>query len=54
MIKSKRLLAAGLAASLVLAPTEAWSIYAGTPARKLKDRKRDLLALVEEYLQTET
>ena len=42
------------AASLVLAPTEAWSIYVGSPARKLKDRKRDLLALAEDYIRSET
>ncbi|MCP4073807.1 MAG: acyltransferase [Hyphomicrobiales bacterium] len=41
------------AASLVLSTTEAWSIYIGSPARKLKDRKRDLLTLAENYLGSE-
>jgi acetyltransferase-like isoleucine patch superfamily enzyme len=38
------------ALSLVLRSTEAWSIYIGNPARKLRDRKRDLLELEREYL----
>jgi len=38
------------AMSLVLKPTEDWSIYVGSPARKLKDRKKDLLAQEKEYL----
>jgi len=38
------------AAALVLHPTEAWTIWAGSPARKLKDRSRDLLALERDYL----
>lgn len=42
------------AAALVLKPTEAWSIYVGNPARKLRDRKRDLLELEREYLAEES
>ncbi len=38
------------AAALVLRSTEAWTIWAGTPARKLKARSRDLLALERDYL----
>lgn len=41
------------AASLVLKSTEAWSIYVGNPARKLRARKRDLLQLEQEYLARE-
>jgi acetyltransferase-like isoleucine patch superfamily enzyme len=38
------------ASSLVLKPTEAWGIYVGTPAKKIKDRKKDLLVQENEYL----
>lgn len=38
------------ALSLVLQSTDAWSICVGNPARKLRDRKRDLLDLEREYL----
>lgn len=38
------------AASLVLHPTEAWTVWVGVPARKLKDRSRDLLTLERAYL----
>ena len=31
--------------SLVLNPTESWSIYAGSPAKKIKNRKKSLLKL---------
>jgi len=41
------------AAALVLKPTEPWSIYVGNPARKLRERKRDLLELEREYLAEE-
>jgi acetyltransferase-like isoleucine patch superfamily enzyme len=41
------------AAALVLKPTKPWSIYVGNPARKLRDRKRDLLELEHEYLAKE-
>lgn len=38
------------AMSLVIKSTEPWGIYAGQPARKLKERSRDLLALEQQYL----
>lgn len=38
------------ALSLVLKSTDAWSIYVGSPARKLRSRKRDLLGMEQEYL----
>jgi acetyltransferase-like isoleucine patch superfamily enzyme len=38
------------AMSMVTKSTEAWSIYFGIPARRLKRRKRDLLALEQSYL----
>jgi acetyltransferase-like isoleucine patch superfamily enzyme len=41
------------AAALVLKPTEPWSIYIGNPARKLRERRRDLLVLEREYLSRE-
>ena len=37
-------------ASMLLTSTEPWSIYVGSPAKKLKDRKRDLLLLEKAYL----
>ena len=38
--------------SLVLQSTEAWSIYVGSPAKKIKDRKKDLLGLERQYLES--
>ncbi|HEY4544780.1 MAG TPA: acyltransferase [Tissierellaceae bacterium] len=38
--------------SLITKSTEPWSIYAGRPARKIKNRKRDLLVLEQEYLSS--
>jgi acetyltransferase-like isoleucine patch superfamily enzyme len=38
------------AMSLVLKNVEPWSIYAGIPAKKIKERKRNLLALEKEML----
>lgn len=38
------------AATLVLRPLAEWAIYIGTPARKLRDRSRNLLRLEQEYL----
>lgn len=38
---------------VVLRSTEPWSIYAGIPAVKLKDRRRDLLTLEQDYLLSE-
>lgn len=39
------------ALSVVTKPTEPWSLYTGSPAKKIKDRRRDLLELEKEYLQ---
>jgi len=36
--------------SLVRSNTEKWSIYVGSPAIKIKTRKKDLLKLEQEYL----
>lgn len=38
------------AMSMVLKSTEPWSIYVGVPARRVKERKRDLLELEASYL----
>ncbi|MEO5357341.1 MAG: acyltransferase [Nitrospirae bacterium YQR-1] len=38
------------AMSLITKSTEPWSIYAGCPARKISERKRDLLELESRYL----
>lgn len=38
------------AMSLVRKSTEPWGIYVGNPAKRLKDRKKDLLVLEEQYL----
>jgi dTDP-4-amino-4,6-dideoxygalactose transaminase len=42
------------AMSLVLKDTKAWSIYVGIPARKIKNRKKDLLELEQQYLNEES
>lgn len=39
------------AMSLVTKTTLPWSIYTGIPARRLKDRKRDLLQLEQQFLR---
>ncbi|MBC8552754.1 MAG: acyltransferase [Candidatus Brocadiales bacterium] len=39
--------------SLVLKSTNPWEICAGSPAKKIKDRKQELLALEREYLNNE-
>lgn len=39
--------------SLVLESTENWSIYVGSPAKRIKGRKKDLLKLEQEYLGAE-
>lgn len=39
--------------SLVTSSTQDWSIYVGSPAKKLKDRKKDLLELEKNYLESE-
>ncbi|MEY8716804.1 acyltransferase [Francisella philomiragia] len=40
------------AMSLINKSTEAWTIYVGSPARKLKNRKKDLLNLEKQYIKT--
>lgn len=40
------------ALSLVTRPTEAWTIYAGQPAKAIKGRRRELLELTERFLAT--
>ena len=42
------------ALSLVNRDCKAFKIYVGSPVRYVKERKRDLLALEQEYLQAET
>lgn len=39
------------AASLINKSTESWSIYVGVPAKKIKDRSKNLLILVDDYLK---
>jgi len=39
------------AMSLVTKPTEEWGIYFGVPAKRLKERKKDLLLLEYNYLK---
>jgi len=41
------------AMSLVIKSTEPWSTYVGIPVRKIKDKKRNLLNQVKEYLDEE-
>lgn len=41
------------AMSLTLESTKPWGIYVGSPAKRLKDRKKDLLELEKEYLSSE-
>lgn len=41
------------AMSLILKSTEPWGIYVGSPAKKLKNREKDLLELEKEYLVNE-
>lgn len=41
------------AATLVLKSLNPWGIYAGIPARKLRDRSRELLQMEKDYLQSE-
>lgn len=42
------------AMSMVTKSTEEWSVYFGIPAKKLKNRKRDLLKLEQAYLNSAT
>ena len=39
------------AMSLVLYSTEPWGIYVGTPVKRFKNRKKDLLELEKKYLE---
>ncbi len=39
------------AMSMVTRSTEPWSIYVGTPAKRVKERKKDLLALEAAYVR---
>lgn len=39
--------------SMVTKSTEEWSVYFGTPAKRIKARKRDLLNMEAEYLASE-
>lgn len=41
------------AMSLVLKSTEPWSIYFGIPAKKIRERRKDLLELEKKYLKSE-
>lgn len=36
--------------SLISADCDPWTLYAGTPARRIRERSRDMLALEEEFL----
>lgn len=40
------------AMSLVLKSTKSWGIYAGIPAKRISDRKKDLLNLARQYLES--
>lgn len=40
------------AMSLVTNSTKAWGIYIGSPAKKLKDREKDILTLTKIFLET--
>lgn len=39
------------AMTLVLNSTEPWGIYVGVPAKRLKERKKDLIILEQQFLQ---
>lgn len=41
------------AMSLVVKSTQSWGIYIGSPVKRLKDRKKDLLKLEIEYIKNE-
>lgn len=41
------------ASSLVLKSTKPWGIYVGVPAKRIAERKRDMLQLKEQYLNRE-
>ncbi|CRY90904.1 hypothetical protein SynWH8103_00151 [Synechococcus sp. WH 8103] len=39
--------------SMITKSTEEWSAYFGIPAKKIKERRRDLLDLEMEYLENQ-
>ena len=39
--------------SLVLTSTDSWSIVAGSPVQKIRNRKKDILALEKDFLKNE-
>ena len=41
------------AMSLVLQPTRPWGVYAGIPAKKIKDRDKRILKLEKKFLETQ-
>ena len=41
------------AMSMLTKSTEPWSIYFGIPAKRIKERKKDLLILERNYLDSE-
>ena len=41
------------AMSMITKSTKPWSVYIGAPARRLKERSKDLLELEKQYLQDE-
>ena len=42
------------AATLVLKSLACWGVYAGVPAKKIRNRSRDLLKMEKDYLRSET
>ncbi len=42
------------AMSLVLSSTSSWGIYVGCPARRIKDRRKDLLELEREFVNEDS
>lgn len=42
------------AMSLVNKPTESWGVYFGVPAKRIKDRSKELLTHFEEYLTNDS
>ena len=39
------------AMSLVTKSTEEWGVYVGIPAKRIRERKRDILMLEKQYLK---
>ena len=40
------------ACSLVIRDTASWSVYTGIPAKKVKERRKDLLLMEEDYIRS--